>query len=170
MSLSERRAYSIVGADRKMVRYRSGGSPETALPGRRRLANEPRRFAYRPLFVLLRQRESRLGSTGLPAGSRGRARRSQPAASPQGCRQPGPDPDKGQAQCTVVAGLRPRPVRQRRALPYPRHRRRWHQGMSGRHSGHGNLRTARRLRTHGDCRATRQARNDRVRLLRMTCR
>jgi hypothetical protein len=51
---SERQACSIVGADRKMIRYRSRRAPETALRGRlRELANERRRFGCRPLFVLL---------------------------------------------------------------------------------------------------------------------
>ncbi|MDA9524134.1 transposase [Bradyrhizobium sp. CCBAU 11434] len=56
MSLSERRACSIVGADRKMIRYRSSRPPDAALRGRLRdLANERRRFGYRRLFVLLRR-------------------------------------------------------------------------------------------------------------------
>jgi putative transposase len=56
MSLSERRACSIVGADRKMIRYRSSRAPDAALRGRLRdLANERRRFGYRRLFVLLRR-------------------------------------------------------------------------------------------------------------------
>ena len=56
MGLSERRACSIVGADRKMVRYRSRRPPETELRGRlRELANERRRFGYRRLFILLRR-------------------------------------------------------------------------------------------------------------------
>jgi transposase InsO family protein len=56
MSLSERRACSFVGADRKMVRYRSRRPPETELRSRLRdLANERRRFGYRRLFILLRR-------------------------------------------------------------------------------------------------------------------
>lgn len=56
MGLSERRACKIVGADRKMVRYRSIRPPETELRQRLRdLANERRRFGYRRLFVLLRR-------------------------------------------------------------------------------------------------------------------
>src|SRR4051794_11609077 len=56
MGLSERRACSVVGADRKIVRYRSRRPPETALRGRlRELANERRRFGYRRLFILLRR-------------------------------------------------------------------------------------------------------------------
>ncbi|MBB3988395.1 hypothetical protein GGQ68_004752 [Sagittula marina] len=43
--LSERRAYRIIGADRKMVRYQSRRAPDTELRGRlRELANERRRF------------------------------------------------------------------------------------------------------------------------------
>jgi len=56
MGLSERRAYSIVSADRKMVRYRSCRPPDTELRTQLRdLANERKRFGYRRLFVLLRQ-------------------------------------------------------------------------------------------------------------------
>jgi putative transposase len=56
MSLSERRACSIVSADRKMIRYRSRRPSETVLRGRlRELANERRRFGYRRLFILLRR-------------------------------------------------------------------------------------------------------------------
>ncbi len=54
--LSERRACQAVGADRKMIRYRSQRAPDTVLRGRlRELANERRRFGYRRLFVLLRR-------------------------------------------------------------------------------------------------------------------
>lgn len=56
MGLSERRACSIVGADRKMVRYRSRRPPDAELRARlRELANERRRFGYRRLFILLRR-------------------------------------------------------------------------------------------------------------------
>lgn len=54
--ISERRACSIVNADRKMVGYQSCRPSGTAL--RRRLhdlAAERRRFGYRRLFVLLRR-------------------------------------------------------------------------------------------------------------------
>jgi transposase InsO family protein len=55
MDLSERRACLIVGADRKMIRYRSCRPPETELRRRlRELANKRRRFGYRRLFILLR--------------------------------------------------------------------------------------------------------------------
>ena len=56
MDLSERRACSIVGADRTMVRYRSRRPADTALRSRlQALANERRRFGYRRLFILLRR-------------------------------------------------------------------------------------------------------------------
>ena len=56
MDLSERRACRIVGADRKMARYRSCRPPDTALRSRlRELANERRRFGYGRLFILLRR-------------------------------------------------------------------------------------------------------------------
>jgi putative transposase len=57
LGLSERRACSIVSADRKMIRYRSCRPPDTELRVQlRELANARRRFGYRRLFVLLRQR------------------------------------------------------------------------------------------------------------------
>jgi putative transposase len=56
LGLSERRACSIVGAERKMIRYRSCRPPDTELRGQlRELANARRRFGYRRLFVLLRK-------------------------------------------------------------------------------------------------------------------
>jgi transposase InsO family protein len=56
MGLSERRACSIVDADRKMIRYRSCRPPDTRLRTQLRdLANERKRFGYRRLFILLRQ-------------------------------------------------------------------------------------------------------------------
>lgn len=56
MGLSERRAYHVVDADRKMVRYKSRRPPDTELRARLRdLANERKRFGYRRLFILLRQ-------------------------------------------------------------------------------------------------------------------
>lgn len=54
--MSERRACSILSADRKMVRYQSRRPPETELRERLRwLANERRRFGYRRLFIMLRR-------------------------------------------------------------------------------------------------------------------
>ncbi|WP_321177236.1 IS3 family transposase [Bradyrhizobium sp. USDA 3256] len=56
MGLSERRACTIVDADRRMVRYRSCRPSDTDLRARLRdLAYERRRFGYRRLFVLLRR-------------------------------------------------------------------------------------------------------------------
>jgi transposase InsO family protein len=54
--MSERRACSVIEADRKMIRYRSRRPPETELRERlRSLANERRRFGYRRLFIMLRR-------------------------------------------------------------------------------------------------------------------
>ena len=56
MGLSERRACSIVNADRTMIRYRSRRPPDTELRTQLRdLANARKRFGYRRLFILLRQ-------------------------------------------------------------------------------------------------------------------
>ncbi len=54
--MSERRACSTLGVDRKMVRYRPGRAADEALRSRmRELAAERRRFGYRRLHVLLRR-------------------------------------------------------------------------------------------------------------------
>jgi transposase InsO family protein len=54
--MSERRACTVIAADRKMVRYRSRRPADTELRARlRELANQRRRFGYRRLFVLLRR-------------------------------------------------------------------------------------------------------------------
>ena len=55
LEVSERRACSLVAADRKMIRYRSRRPPDTELRARlRELANQRRRFGYRRLYILLR--------------------------------------------------------------------------------------------------------------------
>ena len=54
--MSERRACSLVGADRTMIRYRSRRPDDADLRERLRdLAGARRRFGYRRLHVLLRQ-------------------------------------------------------------------------------------------------------------------
>jgi putative transposase len=56
MDLSERRACTLVAADRTMIRYQSRRGPDTELRGQiRDLGNERKRFGYRQLFILLRQ-------------------------------------------------------------------------------------------------------------------
>lgn len=56
LAMSERRACTIVAADRTMIRYRSRRPPESELRARlRALANQRRRFGYRRLFILLRR-------------------------------------------------------------------------------------------------------------------
>jgi putative transposase len=55
LQMSERRACTLVAADRKMIRYRSRRPPDGELRSRLRdLANQRRRFGYRRLFILLR--------------------------------------------------------------------------------------------------------------------
>jgi putative transposase len=54
--MSERRACTLVAADRKMIRYQSRRPPDIELRSRLRdLANRRRRFGYRRLFILLRE-------------------------------------------------------------------------------------------------------------------
>jgi transposase InsO family protein len=56
LEMSERRACSLIAADRTMIRYRSRRPPESELRSRlRELANRRRRFGYRRLFILLRR-------------------------------------------------------------------------------------------------------------------
>ena len=56
LQMSERRACTLVSADRKMIRYRSLRPPDVELRARlRNLANQRRRFGYRRLFILLRE-------------------------------------------------------------------------------------------------------------------
>jgi putative transposase len=55
LQMSERRACTLIAADRKMIRYRSRRPPDIELRSRLRdLANHRRRFGYRRLFILLR--------------------------------------------------------------------------------------------------------------------
>ncbi len=55
LEVSERRACTIIAADRSMVRYRDRRADDAALRGRlRELADQRRRFGYRRLHVLLR--------------------------------------------------------------------------------------------------------------------
>jgi putative transposase len=56
LGMSERRACTLVAADRKMVRYRFRRPSDVELRSRLRdLANQRRRFGYRRLFILLRE-------------------------------------------------------------------------------------------------------------------
>jgi putative transposase len=54
--MSERRACTVIAADRKTIRYRSRRPADAMLRTRlRELANQRRRFGYRRLFILLRR-------------------------------------------------------------------------------------------------------------------
>ena len=56
LGMSERRACTLVAADRKMIRYQSRRPPDIELRSRLRdLANQRRRFGYRRRFILLRE-------------------------------------------------------------------------------------------------------------------
>ena len=125
LEMSERRACSLVAADRKMIRYRSRRPPDTELRARlRELANQRRRFGYRRLFILLRDQGEPSGVNRIYRLYRqeGLAVR-KPQKSPQGNRHPGADPCRGQAERSLVARLRARPARRRSPLPHPQHRR-----------------------------------------------
>jgi putative transposase len=108
MGLSERRACSIVSADRKMVRYRSCRPPDTELRTQlRELANERKRFGYRRLFVLLRQEGAFGHQPHLPALSRRRPHGAQATASEARRGVAGADPGRIQAERSLVGGFRP---------------------------------------------------------------
>jgi transposase InsO family protein len=56
LEMSERRACTLIAADRTMIRYRSRRPPDIELRAHlRELANQRRRFGYRRLFILLRR-------------------------------------------------------------------------------------------------------------------
>ena len=125
LGMSERRACTLVAADRKMIRYRSRRPPDIELRTRLRdLANQRRRFGYRRLFILLRRGGRAVRhQPHLSALPRGRADGPQAQGPAQSGRNTHADPGRGQGQRPLVARLRPRPVRPRPALPHPQHRR-----------------------------------------------
>src|SRR4029079_4473396 len=56
LKMSERRACTLVAADRKMIPYRSPRPLDSERRSRpRELSSQPRRFGYRRLFILLRE-------------------------------------------------------------------------------------------------------------------
>ena len=74
MEMSERRACTLIAADRTMIRYRSRRPPDTELRARlRELANQRRRFGYRRLFFLLRREGEPSGINRIYRLSEGRA-------------------------------------------------------------------------------------------------
>ena len=69
LQMSERRACTLVAADRKMIRYRSRRPPDIELRTRLRdLANQRRRFGYRRLFILMREQGEPPDLSALPRG------------------------------------------------------------------------------------------------------
>ncbi len=92
LGVSERRACSIIGADRKSIRYRARRGDDAVLRGRlRELAHQRRRFGYRRLHILLlregvkvnRKRTQRLyAEEGLTVRKRKARRRAVGARAP----------------------------------------------------------------------------------------
>ena len=126
--MSERRACSIIVADRSSVRYRSRRPDDAALRARlRELADLRRRFGYRRLHVLLRgegwtmnrKKTQRLYREEGLAARRRRPRRRIAAA-----RTPIPRPEGPNCRWPLVDGLRARPARLWAALPGADHHRR----------------------------------------------
>jgi hypothetical protein len=109
MGLSERRACSIVSADRKMVRYRSCRPPDTELRTQLRdLANERKRFGYRRLFVLLRQEGEPSGINRIYRLYREEGLTGAQATGSETRRGvAGADPGRIQAERSLVDGFRP---------------------------------------------------------------
>src|SRR6266508_1482747 len=118
LEMSERRACTIVAADRKMIRYRSRRPPDTELRARLRdLADQRRRFGYRRLFILLRDQGEPSGLNRIyrlyrEEGLAVRKRRSRRKAV--GNRAP--ILVEAQAERALVARFRPRSARLRPAL------------------------------------------------------
>ena len=107
--MSERRACSVLAADRKMIRYTSRRPPETELRERLRdLANERRRFGYRRLFILLRREGEASGINRIYRLYREEGLGVRKCRGPQaGHWRQGPSSGGGETKCPVVAGLRP---------------------------------------------------------------
>ena len=151
MGLSERRACSIVDADRKMIRYRSCRPPDTEL------ADAAARSGQRAEALRLSAAVHPAAAGGravrhqshLPALSRGRPHGAQAAGAAARRGNAGADPRRAQRQRALVAGFRPRPVRLRPAVPHPEHRRRRDAGMPGGDPRHLDLGPARGARTDG---------------------
>ena len=107
--MSERRACSLLAADRKMIRYRSRRPPETELRERLRdLANERRRFGYRRLFILLRREGEASGINRIYRLYREEGLGVRKCRGPQaGHWRQGAHPRGGKAECPLDTRLRP---------------------------------------------------------------
>lgn len=118
MGLSERRACSIVGADRKMVRYRSRRPPDTALRAQlRNLANERRRFGYRRLLVLLPRDGESSGINRIYRLYREESLKVCSVRQGDCRRNAGTDPCRSEGQCALVIEFRQPPVCLSSAIP-----------------------------------------------------
>jgi hypothetical protein len=119
--MSERRACSLVGADRTMIRYRSRCPEDANLRERLRgLAGERRRFGYRRLHVLLRQEGWTVNRKKTERLYREEGSAYTPTARTQARdRDASADPDSGNTERALVGGLRARPARHETAAPHP---------------------------------------------------
>ena len=151
LEMSERRACSLVAADRKMIRYRSRRPPDRQLRARlRELANQRRRFGYRRLFILLRNQGEPSGVNRIyrlyrEEGLAVRKRRSRRKAA--GTRAPILVEAKPNARWSL--DFVHDQSRLWSALPHPQHSRRCDAGVPGGNSRHLDLgkRVARELTT-----------------------
>ena len=168
-----------------MVRYQALRAPDTELRGRlRELANERRRFGYRRLFVLLRREGEPSGinriyrlyrEEGLTVRKRKARRKAIGTRAPiLVAARPNARPLSSFAVQTTAGlrgrwislcrpSVRPRPVRQRPALPSAQRGRRCYPGVPRRHPEHFDFGAPGGARTDGSDRAPRQAGNDRQR-------
>ena len=108
LQMSERRACTLVAADRKMIRYRSRRPPDIELRTRLRdLANQRRRFGYRRLFILLREQGEPSGVNRIYRLYRREGLTVPQAQGPaKGHRNSHADPGRGQGQRPLVARFR----------------------------------------------------------------
>src|SRR5207302_6941017 len=125
--VSERRACTVIEADRTSVRYRVRRADDEPIRVRlRELASQRRRFGYRRLHVLL----TREGPPSLPRGTATGAAALLPQA---GCRYTGPDSSPPGRQSALEPRLRIRCIERRPPLSDSDDRRRLHPRVPGAH-------------------------------------
>jgi putative transposase len=97
LEVSERRACAIIATDRSTVRYRARRPDDAVLRTRlRELADQRRRFGYRRLHVLLRNKRWTMNRKEDPADL--------PRGGPGGAPTQVPPPDRGDARADPAAG------------------------------------------------------------------
>jgi putative transposase len=97
LEVSERRACAIIATDRSTVRYRARRPDDAVLRTRlRELADQRRRFGYRRLHILLRNKRWTMNRKEDPADL--------PRGGPGGAPTQVPPPDRGDARADPAAG------------------------------------------------------------------